>query len=490
MGRLKFNRRAWLAAAFGVVAQSLAHAQQTPPAPAGTPAAAPAPTPEGLPAVDIIPLRAFIGGVPLKNGNVVPSSEVVELNNSRLSPINDYAIDYVSGVIYLKVAQHAGDTLTVNYRTTGKSAGAASTSSPGGISGLSGLEYSFLPGAKAIFGMGMTDRADDGTVTSSNLYGWHNNLSFGGGGSLSGVYILASQQQAQIQNGLGLQGQGQSLQSENGNKSQFLVQNFKSSLMGGNMALDLQDVSKDFANFGSVRQSGYSDADVARLKAERGMRRTGLSFTGLKFGGLTLNNSLREVDDGRSHITWQTLGVQQKGLSFSYNQKKVDQTFTRFTDLSDTDKTDLANELGTTRQSFATAFDQKAGKVSFISQDIRDDMLRSGIHKTDLAFASKKYGFDFGRENEDQSFTRMGALTKDESAEFGHLSGLKKDWMTFSAAPDSKSAPLTFNQLDYSGGSGLFWRARRRLYRQDPEPSAPRHALHRRIHRLGGIAGC
>jgi hypothetical protein len=459
MGRLnKRLGRAWLASAFGVVAHSIACAQQ--PAPATTPSvpatAASSPSSQGTAAVDIIPLRAFVGGVPLRNGNVVPNSELVELNGATLTPTNDYAIDYVAGVIYLKTPQQSGDTLTVNYRTTGKVASTAPGTGSPGFTGLNGFQYSFMPGAQAIFGLGMTDRSDDGSTTTSNLYGVHNSLKFGNGGSLSGVYVLADQQQSQSEGAFGSQTSRTSLQSANGSDNKFLVQNFRYALMGGSMSMDMQDISKDFSNFSSVRMSGYSDADVTRLKAERGLQRTGLSFTGLKFGAYNMNNSFKEVGDGRSKISWQSFGVQQKGFTFGYDAKKVDQTFTRFSDLSDSDKADLAKQLGTSRQNFASAFEQKAGKLSITSESIRDDIIHGGANKSDLAFSSKKYGFDFGHENVDQDFTRLGVLTKDESTEFSHEVGMKKQWLAFSAAPDSKSKPLTFNQLDYSNATGSF----------------------------------
>jgi hypothetical protein len=449
MGRLKLSlKRVWVTSALSVVVQAMACAQQ--------PATTSTPNPLGSPVVDIIPLRAFIGGIPLRNGNIVPNSESVQLNGQTLSPIDDYAIDYVSGVVYLKVPQHAGDSLTVNYRSTGKTVIGATQAAGNqfSFSELGGIQYSFMPGAQAIFGLGLADRADDGTVTSSNVYGLHNTLSFGKSSSLSGAYILSAQHQAAEESDLDFQSGAGRFQSEAASNSRFLVQNFRTALMGGNASFDLQDISKDFSNFSSVRMAGYADADVSRLKAERGLQRTGLSFTGLKFGGLTLNDSMKQVQDGHSKIAWQDFGFQSKGLKVDYTGKQVDQYFMRFSDLSDADKADLAKEIGTTRRSLASSFEEKSGKLSFLSQSITDDMVHQGIHKTDLAFANKKYGFDYGNEDVAPGFTRLNSLASDESAVFSREVGFKRNWLSVSAAPDSKSKPFTFNQMDYSGLSG------------------------------------
>src|SRR3954470_5641889 len=60
----------------------------------------------GTPAIDIITLRAIGPGAPLRYGNVVPKSERVQLDGQLLMAPDDYAMDYATGVLYLKRAQH------------------------------------------------------------------------------------------------------------------------------------------------------------------------------------------------------------------------------------------------------------------------------------------------------------------------------------------------------------------------------------------------
>ncbi len=444
--------RALLSCALPLVAQAIAVAQQSPASPLTPPAA-----PDGSPVVDIIPLRAYVGGTPLRCGNLVPGSESVELNGRKLTSGTDYAIDYVSGVVYLMVPPKIGETLVVGYRASSKAQAASATAlHPAGITGFSGFEYGFLPGANALVGLGITDRAEDGTVTSSNLYGWHNKLNFGGGGSLAGLYILADQQQGNVKGGFSLDSSAPPSTPQAGGRGQFLLQNFHTALMGGSMAIDYQQITRNFSNFGAVRMSGYSDDQVQRLKAERGLTRTGLSFQGLKLGGMALSNTVREVGDGSSHISWRSFGLQQGGFKFDYSRQQVGENFQRFSDLGEADKQQLAKERGMSRESFGGEFAQKAGKLSFSSQSVSDDMLHSRIHKTDLAFASSRFGLDLGSEDVGRGFSRASSLNAGEAAQWGREVGLKRQWFAFNASLDSKSKPFTFDQVKLSGPTGAF----------------------------------
>ena len=104
--RSSLNRqRRWIVAAL-VASASLPVAAQT--VETKPTDAAPAINLGGTPSVDLITLRATSPSSPLRYGNVIVGSERVQLDGRILSSSTDYAMDYESGVVYLKVPQKAG----------------------------------------------------------------------------------------------------------------------------------------------------------------------------------------------------------------------------------------------------------------------------------------------------------------------------------------------------------------------------------------------
>jgi hypothetical protein len=435
-----------------VVAFSICEAQQPMVAPS-------APTTSvasevGQQSVDLIELRAYAGGTPLRHGNLIPGSERIVLNGVALVSAVDYAIDYVAGVVYLKVTQNSGDSLVAYYNYGSK---------PTGVSGLAmnGFQLNLLPGASMIMGMGMTERDPGGQTVSSNVFGLKNNFSFGAKSSLGGLMLVANEQGS---GGISQYSQeaapavaGGYSQPGGAQSTHFIVQNYKSSVMGGSMSMDLQDVSQNFGNFSAVGQAGYSDADVARFRAEKGLERTGVTFSGLKFGGLSLNNSFKSVQDsGGNGITWRSLSAAQGGLNLAYSSQKVDDNFGRFGDLSESDKAQLLKERGMSRQNLSAQLAQKTGKLSFTDVAISDDVMHQGLHRNDLAFDSARYKADYGTESVDTNFLRASSLTAPEISQYAREVGVSRQWFTFSGAPDAKSKPLTFGELAMKSAVGKF----------------------------------
>ncbi|HWD39498.1 MAG TPA: hypothetical protein VG944_11660 [Fimbriimonas sp.] len=411
--------------------------------------------PTGQQSVDIIALRSYVGGTPLRHGNLIPGSEQLQLNGKTLTPGEDYAIDYVAGVIYLKVAQGLGDALVASYTFDPKPSTQAATGSS-----LGGYQFSFLPGTSLILGLGTSERQADGSVINSTLYGWHNAFSFGAKSSMNGLFLFGSQQQAGITNGFsfddGNSAKPQAPSFGGSHQSKFLLENFNTAFAGGTMSVNYQDISKDFAGFSQVGAAGYSAADVTKYQAEKGLTRTGLSMAGMKFGGLTFDNSTSDVRDDHGQIKWQNTSVGFGGFKFNYNSQKVGDMFGRFADLSETNKDQLLKERGLSRENFSGEFTDKTGKLSFDSQSISDDIGKQSIAKQELRWSSKKYTVDLGADRVDQNFLRIASLTGPETAQWTPELGLKRKWLTFSAQIDPKLAPMTYDSIDMKGLSGKY----------------------------------
>jgi hypothetical protein len=448
-------------AAVPVVSQAQSVAPGTP-AQTFTPTAATQSTPDsqaqqavlvGLPAVDIITLNAIGPATPLRYGNVVPGSETVQLDGTPLRLATDYAIDNAAGVIYLLRSQKAGQALTVSYRYDSKAAPVTPGSS---LMGVSGMHYSLSPSLSMSMGLGIAERAADGSVLTTNSMGWSNNLSMGSG-KMSGLFVVGQRNKESNFSGLQMDTAGKPGDASNKEgSSEFIVQQFRTSLLGGQAGVDYQDVSRNFSSFSEVRAAGYSDGAVKSLTAERGLTRTGFSLDGVKFGAMQLSSSFKDVKDGQNALQWTTLGLTQGGLKLNWNSRDLNHKFTRFADLSDTDRTQLQNESGMRRSDFSGSFSQKLSQFSFDTKSIRDDATGEGISKRDFKFDQGTTKLDFGDQQISNNFSRFGNLLADEKGSYGREAGLSRQWLALDSAVFGKTNTLSFHEMELGGQQGQF----------------------------------
>ena len=137
----------------------------------------------GSPAADLVVVSTGLASVPLRHGGVIANSERVYLSGLLLANGADYTIDYDSGIIYLIGPGHAGQTISVNYRyVPGKTSGSANFGN-----GVNTFQFNLMPGAVNMrLGFGLAERAANGSVLRSNIFGLNTDYKlgmFGGGGS-------------------------------------------------------------------------------------------------------------------------------------------------------------------------------------------------------------------------------------------------------------------------------------------------------------------
>jgi hypothetical protein len=411
----------------------------------------------GTPAVDIISLRAIGPGAPLRYGNVVPNSEAVQLDSRRLTRDQDYVMDYAAGVVFLKIAQRAGQSLTVSYRYSTKASTVAKQASP--FAGLGGFRYQVAPESLSlIMGMGVAERSADGKVLQSNVFGFNNSFKFGGG-QMTGVYLYGDRVNTTNQAGLNFDPKAQAGQaSASEGKSQFILQNGVTKLGGGEVSFDYQDIDKNFANFSSAKQAGLDDATLARLQKEQGLTRFGMAMKDVKVGGgLALSHNYRMVEDANGGISWRGLGLKQGGLQVNWSSQKVDQGFNRFADIAEADREQLLKEKGMSRENRGLQFADKMGKVGFSSLAIWDDATGKNIRREEYTLDTSRVKFNLGEQEVGEGFGRMASLKGEEQAMYGREVGIRRQWMGLQAALFGKAAnPLTFNQSLLKGTDGDF----------------------------------
>ena len=410
----------------------------------------------GTPAVDIITLSSSGPGAPLRFGNVVPNSEAVQFEGMTLKSGVDYMMDYSVGVVYLMVAQRAGQNLTVSYRYKPGTATAAAPVS--NFAGFTTFKYSLVPGQiNMLTGLGLAERGTDGSVASSNVYGLSNSLKLTGSTSLDGIYILNDRQKASNYAGMNYdQSATAGKAGVSAGRSELIVQSLHSNFLGGKTSIDYQDISKTFSNFGTASASGIDDATVRRLTAEKGLTRLGFSASDMSLGGLKFSNSYKSVSDGQNGIDWKSFGVANGGFKLNYSSQRVDHNFLRGKDLGEADHDQLAKEAGLSRNNLAGELAQKFGKVSFADNRIVDNVNHREISQKLVSLDAGKYRFDLGNEAVDGGFMRFDSLLAPEKLTFGREAGVKRQWLGFQASFLGKDTPISFNQNTLHSSVGEF----------------------------------
>ena len=255
----------------------------------------------GIPTIDYITLGPVGPGSPLRFGNVIASSESIQLDGVNLQSGTDYLMDYAVGVVYLKVSQRAGQILTASYRyKTGPVA--ANTATGTQLASISSGSFNLAPGAlRMITGLGVTERAKDGSVTTNNVFGLNNTFSLARGTSLSGLYAVSDRERQATSGGLSMDLGGQNSSSTYYHShSQLIVQGLNSSFLGGSAKLDYQNVGQSFNGFNTL--TGVDNSVINRLSAEKGLQRTGFALDNVHVGSAAISNSYRDVKDGESRI--------------------------------------------------------------------------------------------------------------------------------------------------------------------------------------------
>lgn len=408
----------------------------------------------GIPTVDIITLRAVGPGSPLRYGNVVAASEIVHLNGRKLTRGQDYVVDYAAGVVYLRVSQREGETMSVSYRYTKEPN--PKNASP--FMGIGGFKYSVAPESlNLILGFGMAERGNDGSVLQSNVFGFNNSFKFAGS-TMNGVYLYGDRTKASNQGGLNFdRNEARGGESPTEGKSQLILQNLSSNLLGGQASFDYQDVDKTFANFSSAKTAGLDDATLTRLQNEKGMTRFGMALKDIKVGSASFSNSYRTVGENKSGITWRSMGVKQGGLSMNWSSQKVDGSFNRFNNIAESDRAQLQREVGMSRDVRTAELVQKFGKLGFNTSSIVDDTNGKGIKREELTLDTRAIKFNLGFQDTQAGFGRVGSLLGDEQARYGREVGVTRRWTGLQTSLfGSRVAPINFKQSLLSDKSGEF----------------------------------
>jgi hypothetical protein len=407
----------------------------------------------GQSTIDLIQLKGVSPAIPLRFGGVVPGSESVSLDGMVLQRGRDYSLDAEAGVVYLLRAQKSGQSMTVTYRYE------ASRAKLGFTSGISSMKFDLAPRSLSVMmGFGMALREADGTVATSNIFGFQNRFSMGALGQANGVMMIGDQTNVSTRSGFGFEAAKPGEKESGAGQSRLLLQNLSRDAFGGKIELDYQDISKNFKGFAAVQDAGYERSLVDSLAKERGMRRIGFGVRDLSFGGLKFSNAFRTVADDDGSVDWRTMSVASGGFQFDYRQQSVSQSFTRFGDIREGDREQLAKEAGLRREEMAGAWALKFGKLSFTDASIfaKDDQ---AIRRRHFGFDSDRFKLQLSSQDIDSQFNRFHNLYEPERNQWGRESGMRRQSFAFTAGifGNPQTQPLQFQQqiVQQADGAGF-----------------------------------
>ncbi|MEQ1933562.1 MAG: hypothetical protein ABL962_06750, partial [Fimbriimonadaceae bacterium] len=197
--------------------------------------------------------------------------------------------------------------------------------------------------------------------------------------------------------------------------------------------------------------AGYDQGFVDQLAKEKGLKRFGFTVKDIKVGNSLVSNGIKQVRDGDASLQWKDFGFQSGALKLKYNSQKVDSDFTRFRDLAEGNRDQLAREAGLNRQSFLGSL----GGLSYTQEQV-EDLERNGIYRKSISFTSNAFDLNLKEQQIDSGFRRFDSLWEQEKGQWGRESGIKRRDISLNAAIMGKEKNPIFAFREMSNGSGRF----------------------------------
>ncbi len=425
-------------------------AQEPAPAPTTPPLESDAPV-GGKSALDFIRIDTASPSIPLRNPGVIRNSELVDLDGRILKRGTDYTLDYPSGMLLLMTSIKPGQTLRVSYR---HDPAEAKTGGQKFGQGWNALKLSFGQGTTVMMGLGMAERGSDGSVMRSDLYAMRNSfgLAPGSGLKMNGMFAYSSRQSIRSQSLMG-DGGAETGSSQAGTA---IVQELGGKIAGGDISLQYQSIDRNFTGFAAFAESGYSQQSIDQLTKERGLKRIGLSMQGIQAGSLKLSQNYQVVGEKGNSIRTQSFGVQGKGWALNFDGRKVDQGFTRFRDLRETDRELLQREAGLETQQVGFQYDQRGTKFNASQFGVNDASDR-GVMRTQFGLETGMVKLGYRTQSVDAGFNRFQGVRQSDAGQLAREQGISRRALTLDFKSTSKGIPsIKFNSSSMAGEAGEF----------------------------------
>lgn len=380
----------------------------------------------GKAAFDLVRLEAGKFTFPLRFGHVVARSETVDVDGRTLRRDVDYTIDNESGTIYLKGDASKGQSMRVSYRYDNAK---ANEGVYGGVAGssASAFTFTFAPGAKAIVGMGYTERLADGSVLTGNVFGLNNSFKLAGG-TLKGVMMVNSREKSKSQDLTGLDTRQSSTEDGTG---MAILQELDTGALGGRLKASYQDIEDKFAGFNALSSAGYDQNTINTLAKEKGLKRSSFQLSDAGAGAFRFGAGLQTVGDSAGSITWRNANLKLGSASFVWASQYVDPGFTKFNGLREQDRQQLMKEKGLTREAMSLNAPWKGGKFTydFLSVSGQDDI---GLWRSALGLDTGWFKASYSQQSIDPTFSRFNDLREGDRGQLAKEQGVTRENLALS----------------------------------------------------------
>jgi len=386
----------------------------------------------GTLAMELVPLRPGVRRLALRRGGLIANSERVLLDGRELTRGADYRIDEAAGILQLTTDTGTAQSIRVSYRydpskpATGR-AGSAASMAVMPIAGGVGLALS----------LGMAERAQDGRVFLTDVYGMNNNMNLGGGASLQGGFFMSERSGTQSQD---LFTGATSQADANEGSGQAMIQRLSMGLSGGTMSLEYRAIDSKFNAFDALSAAGLNQGQIDQARKERGLKRMAMVMDGVKLGSMAFGHSMRSVGDAAGSIDWRSTSVKAGSFSATYNAFDVDEGFTRFRDLAEQDRDWLARERGMSREQLDVMLGFAAGSSMAFNSNTVSDQKGAGVDRTSVAVTTPNVSVNWRQQSVSSQFRRFGDLREQDREQLAREQGLTRNQFNF-----SMKAPAALN---------------------------------------------
>lgn len=273
------------------------------------------------------------------------------------------------------------------------------------------LTYAYRSGNKAA-GSASPDIATYGLNATTRL---------GANSSLKSMFYVSSpQKKTQVIDHLATN-DPQPAPQQKAKSDELIVQEGEFGLGSLKLKMGYQNVGENFAGISSMRDTRAApDAMLAQLGKEKGLKRFDLGAE-LDLGrGMSLIASSKQVKDKNDGIINNSVGFASNNLKLNISTSKAGENFSRFKDIKEANRDQLAKEAGMKRTNMGLEFaspgavkDSPWNKLGF--NTITDASGKIGTQSAALNFC--KVGLNYFRRSVDAGFSRLGSLSKDNATQ-------------------------------------------------------------------------
>ena len=312
------------------------------------------------------------------------------------------------------------ETIRVDYRYSGKNESARTVGGPGAI------PLSFANNKAQVklgFGYKASNATANGNTVDILTYGINANTSLGNLGSLTSLMYTASPESS---NRLSIsdKSKNKGLNKDNYKRDDLMVQNAILGTGALKVNLGMQDVGENFAGFASMRENQAAASDVLnQLEKEKGLKRQNIGISLAMSGGALLSLSQDSIKDKLGSIASQSFGYTGSAFKFNMSSREVDKKFSRFKDIKEEDRNQIAAEAGLKRTNYALGFktginaDKSVTWSNFASTMLEDG--ENSLTKQSIDLTLGKMQFTANTQSMDKGFKKMTALNAGEKTGMG-----------------------------------------------------------------------